>query len=156
MRIFNVAVPAVALLASSIPAGASSCLLAQYEAIKLVPPQTCWVYEGRATHFTGVFKAGQHITVSMFGLEYAASGGSTAPEDLTVDWSPRAPIINGPGDFTVTSDDGHLEVVLPGPGKYTFWFTPCAMWNAFGRVVICADNGPRAGTKQDRETSLLP
>ena len=79
MRIFNVAIPAVALLATSIPAGASSCLLAQYEAIKLVPPQTCWVYEGRATHFTGVFRAGQHITVSMFGLEYAASGGSNGP-----------------------------------------------------------------------------
>jgi hypothetical protein len=57
---------------------------------------------------------------------------------MSAEWNPRSPDLTGPGNFYAGgSDDGSLHARLPTSGSYTFGFSPCAMWHAYGRVVIC-------------------
>jgi hypothetical protein len=127
-------------LASAGNAVASSCVDPVAAAIHFQKGKSCWVYEGKATEFTGKFAGGQQVSATMYGLAYSANSGSAADEDLTVTWEARSPEINGPGNFYYDSTDepGSVSTTLPAGGTYTFGFSPCAMWHAYGRVVICA------------------
>jgi hypothetical protein len=142
MKLGSFAVMLLALAATGAPtrAFASSCVDEKIAPIRFAKGKSCWVYEGDATEFVGSFGAGQHVDVQMNGLAYSANGDSVEPEDLTVTWDPRSPDVSGPGNFYFgdAGADGSLHATLPVAGKYAFGFSPCAMWHAFGRVVICA------------------
>ena len=142
MQLRSVAVPLLGLLAIGLPdiAVASSCVNPQSAPIRFAKGKSCWVYEGMATEFTGKFSAGQRVEVRMNGLAYFANSGSAEEEDLTAEWNARSPDVSGPGGFYFgeADADGTLHATLPTSGTYTFGFSPCAMWHAFGRVVICA------------------
>lgn len=105
--------------------------------IRLAAGQACWTYRGRATSFVGSFSSGEAISVQMTGeaSEYDPRSGRAS----TI-WRPRDPNVEGPGGFFFGAPEapGLLAFVAPATGTYRFSFSPCAMWGAPGKVMICA------------------
>lgn len=118
----------------------SACIRPTYTKIRFSRGAICWQYQGKDTHFVGEFGAGQHVIVRMSGLAFYATGAEGT--GVTSKWETRYPQVTGPGGYSAGADmlsgNGVLETTLPEKGKYEFWFFPCAMWNNFGRVEICA------------------
>jgi hypothetical protein len=134
------ALVAVAIFFLCASAYASGCNVAVTEPIRFAKGAQCWYYAGKATHFRGIFLAGQHVTVEMHGEAWSVVGEGMLAKP---EWQARLPSIEGPHKFfampeTVLDEPtGRLEATLPESGQYTFGFSPCAMWNGYGHVAIC-------------------
>jgi hypothetical protein len=126
------AVTAASGLPMATTAMASSCVNPAYVPIRIARGAYCWTYEGRGTHFTGSFRAGQRLQVQMSGLAYSGPGANAS-------WTPRNVEVTAPGGIFISGNaPGRFDAILPRSGQYAISFGPCAMWHAFGRVVLCA------------------
>lgn len=112
---------------------ASGCVTEIVVPIHFQPGTACWRHVGTGTTFNGQFGARQHVT--------ATASGQTINSDGKRTWTTTGPwqiSVTGPAGFSAGGDDGHLEIVLPQAGQYSFSIGPCAVWGNQGTVEICA------------------
>lgn len=122
---------------------ASSCINPTYQQFRLnqagVAGSRCWEYEGKATHFSGDFAQGQEVAVTMEGIAFYGTANGKADSR----WERRYPSISGPNRFIKVSSPGNnptWQVELPYTGRYTFSFSPCAMWHGDGNKNMCVSH----------------
>lgn len=111
---------------------ASACVNPKAVQIAFAKAARCWTYNGDATHFWGLFNAGEKIIVTSTGIATFSDGiewRTTRQRDVDV---------RGPGGFWAdVNGTGSQPLRLPRSGTYTFSFSPCAMWRLLGVFVIC-------------------
>ena len=119
-------------------ARSSGCTKEIVAEIRMATGDRCWVYSGHATTFTGEFSRGQTVEVQMSG---EAFDYDPATKKDVKSWQPRAPTVEGPGEFSTEAemDSNVLNFRTPANGTYRISFYPCAMWGGQGEVRICAD-----------------
>ena len=122
-----------ALAGTPTPSLASSCVNAVSVNIQFQRGARCWTYRGDATHFVGQFRAGQTVFASSTGM---ASFGDGQWEWMTT--TVRDVSAEGPGGTFIDVNEDEPSFRVPRTGRYTFSFSPCAMWRAPGTFVVCA------------------
>jgi hypothetical protein len=131
------AIAASLVIGTAVPSGsanASSCVNPVTVSIQFQRGARCWTYRGDATHFVGQFRAGQTVVVSSTGIANFGDGSwewqTTTIRDVSAE---------GPGGTFIDPDEaGESSFRAPRTGRYTFSFSPCAMWRAPGVFVVCA------------------
>jgi len=103
--------------------------------IKFQAGSPCWKFAGRGTDFSGVFRAGQKVTMTASGDFHMSDGKKN--------WTEHQPwqiSVEGPGNFFETAEkDGRFVVTLPANGKYTFSIGPNAVRGNKGEIEVCTN-----------------
>lgn len=107
--------------------------LLKRQAFKLNPEDGCFRYTGTAYEFTGRFRAGAYVSITMHTLDDAGQPAPAGDEQ-------RIPIMDAP-EYR-TADPASWFGPLPASRTYSIGFMPSFTHGSLGQVVICGRVSP--------------
>jgi hypothetical protein len=131
MRTFLLTTGVVLCLATSANAG-DTCMKQIPVPIKFERGNSCWIYHGVGTTFTGTFVANQTITAKAY---YESNDEASPAIDMNdVQLSADGPHLR----LQFDNDSTQLKFRIEQTQPVTFRVSPCAAWVSIILIEICA------------------